>query len=136
MSQGKLERGNWFFCLQKNIQGFFKLTLSFLECVARHVQITQNIKYAVSLQWFKKKLSDEVDFSHADKHESFLQIDTKILIEMIKHFQSSQNSKFAMSLHYLLKEVRDGVHFCMQINIKVGIIVFDGSGQTCPNYPK
>ena len=24
----------------------------------------------------------------------------------------------------------------MKINIKVGFIVFDGSGQTCPKYPK
>ena len=33
----------------------------------------------------KKEVSDEVDFLHADKHESMLQIDTMILLEMIKH---------------------------------------------------
>ena len=26
--------------------------------------------------------------------------------------------------------------FCLQLNIKVGIIVFDGNSQTCPKYPK
>ena len=66
-----------------------------------------------------KEVSDEVDFLHADKHESFLQIDTLILMGMVKHCQSLKNSKFAMSLQYLIKEVGDEVDFCMQINIKV-----------------
>ena len=26
--------------------------------------------------------------------------------------------------------------FDMQINMKAGIIAFDGNGQTCPKYPK
>ena len=56
-------------------------------------------------------MSDEVDFLHADKHESLLQIDTMILMGMVKHSQSSQNSNFATSLQYLKKEVRNGVHF-------------------------
>ena len=44
--------------------------------MARHVQITQSNKFAISLQYFKKEVSDEIDFLHTDKHESFLQIDT------------------------------------------------------------
>ena len=47
-------------------------------CVARHAQITQSNKFAISLEYLKKEVSDEVDFLHADKHESFLQIDTMI----------------------------------------------------------
>ena len=43
-----------------------------------HVQITQNNKFAISLQYLKKKVSDEVDLLHAYKYESFLQIDTMI----------------------------------------------------------
>ena len=35
-------------------------------------------KFAISLQHVKKEVSDAVDFLHADKHESLLQIDTKI----------------------------------------------------------
>ena len=46
--------------------------------MARHVQITQNNKFAISLQHVKKKAIDTVDFLHADKHESLLQIDNKI----------------------------------------------------------
>ena len=72
-------------------------------CVDSHVQTTQNNKLAISLHYLKKDISDEVDFLHADKQESFLQIDTMILMGMVKHSQSSQNSKFArsLSLQYL-----------------------------------
>ena len=58
-------------------------------------------------------MSDEVDFLHADKHKSLLQIDTMTLIGIVKHSQSSQNSKFTTSLQYLKKEVRDEVDFCI-----------------------
>ena len=47
-------------------------------CVVRHVQISQNKKVAISLQYVKKEVSDVVDFLQADKHERLLQIDTKI----------------------------------------------------------
>ena len=69
--------------------------------MARHAQITQNNKFAVSLQYLKKELSHDVDFVHADKHESLLQIVSMIWMGMVKHSQSSKNSKFAMSLQYV-----------------------------------
>ena len=65
-----------------------------MGCVAKHVQITQNNKFTISLQYFKKEVSDEVDFLHADKHESFLQVDTMIFDGNGQAFQSSQNCKF------------------------------------------
>ena len=55
-------------------------------CEARHAQITQNNKFAISLQYLKKEVSDEVDFSHADKHESFLKIDAMIFYGYGKAF--------------------------------------------------
>ena len=70
-------------------------------CVARHAQITKNNKFAISLQYLKKEVSDEVDFLHADKHESLLHIDTMILMGTLKHFQNIQSNKFAISLQYL-----------------------------------
>ena len=64
------------------------------------------------MQYLKKGVSDEVDFLHADKHESFLQIDSMIvLMGTVKHSQSYQNSKFSISLQHLEKEVRDEVDF-------------------------
>ena len=103
------------FCLQMNVKGFFKLLLSFYVCVTRHTQITQDSKFAVSLQYLKKELSDEVDFLHADKHESLLQIDSMILMGIVKHSQSSQNSKFPISLQYLRKKVEGEVDFLLVI---------------------
>ena len=79
--------------------------------MAKHAHTTQNNKFAISLQHMKKVMSDAVDLLHADKHESLLQIDIMILMEMVKYSQSSQNSKFAISLQYLKKEARDGVDF-------------------------
>ena len=56
-----------------------------------------------------------------------------------KHSQSFQNNKSAMSLKHLKKDIRDEVDFLHadkhQIST-VGIIVFDGSDQTCPKYSK
>ena len=46
--------------------------------MARHAPITQNNKVATSLQYIKEEVSDEIDFSHVDKHESSLQIATII----------------------------------------------------------
>ena len=76
-----------------------------------HVQITQNNKFAISLQYLKKEASDVIDFLQADKHENLLQTDTMILMGMIKHFQSSQKRKFAVSLQCYTKVVSDEVDF-------------------------
>ena len=57
--------------------------------MVRHAQIAQNNMFAISLQYLKKELNDEVDFLVADKHKSLLQIDSMILMDMVKHSQSS-----------------------------------------------
>ena len=92
--------------------------------MVKHSQSSQNVKFAMSLQYLQKQVRDEVDFLQADKHRSFLQVCLKTLgikvsyklilslfMGMIKHFQSTQINKFATSLQCLKKEVRDGVHF-------------------------
>ena len=61
-------------------------------CMARHAQMTQNNMFGIYLQYLSG-----VDFWHAVKHESLLQIDSMILMGMVKHSQSSQNCKFVMS---------------------------------------
>ena len=48
--------------------------------MARHAQITQNDKFAISLQYLKEEVSDEVDFWYVNKHESLIQIDTMVLM--------------------------------------------------------
>ena len=44
--------------------------------MARYAHITQNNKVAISLQYIQKEVSNEIDFSHIDKHESSLQMNT------------------------------------------------------------
>ena len=93
--------------------------------MVKHPQSSWNCKFVVSLQYLiKEKVIDEVDFLHADKHQSFLQVDfntldikfsykiiLSLLMAMTKHFESTQSNKFAISLQYFKKEVRDGVDF-------------------------
>ena len=72
----------------------------------------------------KKEVRDKVDFLHADKHQSFLQVDSNtlginvlqkvilsLLMGIIQHSQSTQSNKFAISLQYLKEEVRNRVNF-------------------------
>ena len=47
--------------------------------VARYIQVTKNWKLIKFLQYLNKRNIDKVYFLHADKHESFLQVDTNIL---------------------------------------------------------
>ena len=135
-------------------QRFLQIVIIILGvCVARRAQITQNNKFAISLQYLKKELRDEVDFLHVDKHESLLQIDVMILMRMIKYSQSSQNSKFAMSLQYLKKENKDEIDFLhadkhqsflkvyfntlgIKVSYKVDIIIINGHDQAFSNYSK
>ena len=37
--------------------------------MGKHSQKIQNSKFAMSLQYLKKEVRDEVDFVHADKHQ-------------------------------------------------------------------
>ena len=107
----KLEMKLIFFYMQKNIKDFFKLKLSFSLCVVKHAQITQNNKFAISLQYHKKEVNDEVDFLHTDKHENFLKIDAMIFDGDGQTFPKFPKLQFAMSLQYLKKEVSDEVDF-------------------------
>ena len=66
------------FCLQINKKVFHKLMTSLWVCKARQAQSTQN-KCALSSQYLKENMKDEVGFLPADKHQMFLQSDSIIL---------------------------------------------------------
>ena len=62
--------------------------------MTRHALSIQN-EYTIYLQYLKKEMSDEVDFLQADKHQSFLQVDTflrSFLMGLVRHAQSDQTS--------------------------------------------
>ena len=50
--------------------------------MARYAQITQNNKFAISLQYFKKEVSDVLDFFACNKDENSVLIDTMINIKV------------------------------------------------------
>ena len=56
-----------------------------------------------------------------------------------RHILSTQNNKYAVSLQYLKKELSyevDVLHADKHESLLQDYsIVFDGFGQTCPNYP-
>ena len=43
--------------------------------MVKHSQSSQNSKFAMSLQYLKKEVRNEVDFVHVNKHQSFFQLD-------------------------------------------------------------
>ena len=45
-----------------------------LTGMVKDSQSSQNSKFAMSLQYLKKEVKDEVDFLHVDKHQSFLKV--------------------------------------------------------------
>ena len=60
-------------------------------------------QFATSLQYLQKKVRDEADFLHADKHQLF---GISFLTEMTRHVQNTQNMQFVMFWRqYLVKKI-------------------------------
>ena len=55
------------------IRVFYKLVVSFLLVITKHAQITQNSEFVISFH-ISKYNGDEVDFLHADKYQTILQV--------------------------------------------------------------
>ena len=92
-----------------------------------------------------KEVSDEVNFLHMDKHESFLQIDTMILMGMVKHCPKVLKIASLQFLYNISKkELEMKLIFCMQINKLIGsqnflegdTIIIDGHDQAFSKDPK
>ena len=78
--------------------------------IVKHPQSSQNSKFSMSLQKFKKEVRDDVDFLHADKHQHLLPADfntsgnkvlykviLSFLMGMIKHPDSAQSNKLVIA---------------------------------------
>ena len=66
-------------CMQVSMKVSCKFILGLLMGMVRHSQSFRNSNSAMSLQYLKKEVRDEVDFLHAEKSQSFLQVDFNIL---------------------------------------------------------
>ena len=65
--------------------------------VTKYAQITQNNKFAISLQYLKNEVSDEIlTFCMQISMKGSYKLIVWFLMVMVKNFQSFQNSKFAM----------------------------------------
>ena len=69
-------RDKYDFLHEDKHQRFIQAGTIVLLVIARHVQITENKKFAISLQYLKNDGRDEVDFLHADIHQTIVQVDT------------------------------------------------------------
>ena len=67
-------------------------------------------KFAVSLQYLKENVKDEVDFQLKDKCQRILQIQS-FQVFVARYAQITQNNKFFIFLQYLKKKVSDEVNF-------------------------
>ena len=130
----KMQSMKLIFCLQISKNVFYKFMVSLCVWVARHAQKTQNNKFAISLDYLKENAKDEVDFLPADKCQSFLQIDTIILVVCGQSCPNYLSSNFAISLQYLKKEVSDEVDFLHtdkhECFLQIAIMIFDGGCQS------
>ena len=79
--------------------------------MVKHSQGSQNSKFAMSLQYLKKEIRDEVDLNILGVKVSYKVI-LSLLMGMIQHSQSTQNNKFAIYLQYLKKEVWGSFFAC------------------------
>ena len=79
--------------------------------MVKHSQSSQNSKFAMSLQYLKQEVGDEVNFRmKINIKVDFNFSDIKgfyLLMGILKHFQSTQGSKSTICLQYLEKEVKD-----------------------------
>ena len=122
------------------------MIVSVWVCVAMHVKCTQNNKIAISLQYLKENMKDEVDFLPPDKHQRFLQIDT-IIFSVCGQACPNYSKKQIWCFFAIKKEVKevrnevsDEVDFLHpdkhEIFLQIDTKNFDGDSQAFPKFPK
>ena len=71
----------------------------------KHSQITQSIKFAISLQHLNKEFRNGVHFWHADKRQSFYRLVFPFLVEVARHVENIQYRKLVIFLQYIKKKI-------------------------------
>lgn len=69
----------------------------FLTATARHAQSTQDNKFAISFQYIKKRVRNEVDFLHGVFNEVFQKLILSILIVVAGCTKSNENNNSVIS---------------------------------------
>ena len=85
-------------------ESLLQIDTMILMGMVKYSQSSQNSKVAMSLQYLKKELRDEVDFLHGDKHQSFNKLESSFLMEVAKFVESTQNRNSVIFLEYAKKK--------------------------------
>ena len=120
-------------CLLINVKVFYKMIVSFWVWVNRHVQSTQDNKFAIPLQYVKEDVRDKVDFLHVDKRQKFLQINSFILgacSQACPNYSKTSllflcnilRKRWVMKLNFLNADK----HESLKINIKIDTVILMG----------
>ena len=80
---------------------YYKLFIGMIK----HSQSTHGNKFAISLQYLKKEVSEGVHFLHGDKQNKFYKLALLLLMEVARHVQSIQNRKLVIFLQYNKEKV-------------------------------
>ena len=64
-------------------ESLLQIDTMILMGIIKHSQSSQNSRFAISLQYLKQEVRDEVNFLHGDKHQSFRQVDFNTLVSII-----------------------------------------------------
>ena len=120
------------FCIQISVKVCYKVMLWFWWGLWSIPKVPLNSKTAMSLQYLKKEVRNEVDFSHADKHRRFLKVDfntlaSKFPTKWCYHYWWAWSSILKVlkvtNFQYLynISKKKLGIEFifCMKINTKV-----------------
>ena len=86
------------FGMQINIEVFCKLILSFWVCATRHVQSTQNKKFAYLCNISSKAWEMKLIFCLQINRKVFYKLIVSLWACLARHAQSTQNNKFTISL--------------------------------------
>ena len=104
------------FCMQINIKVYcntfdikvsYKVDISIINGHDQAFQIAQSNKFAISLQYLKKEVSNRGHFRHADKRRSFYKLVLSFSMEVTRHVQNTQNRKLRIFLQYIKKNGRN-----------------------------
>ena len=80
---------------------YYKLFIGMIK----YSQSTHGSKFAISLQYLKKEVSEGVHFLHGDKLNKFYKLALLLLMEVARHVQSIQNRKLVIFLQYNKEKV-------------------------------
>ena len=99
------------FCMQKNIEVFYKLILPFWVYIALHHQSTHNKKFAYLCNISRKLGRRKFIFCLQIYSKVFCKLIVSLWVCVVGHVQSTQSNKFTISVQYIKENVKDEADF-------------------------